>query len=231
MSVEAGSSQDLVQLVYKGGSLLFNVGKGGIMLAVYLQARLKAASENKLYGRIDMSKLNKDGQPIQYYHLSNEGFKTVNKLAKKYGIQYGMISDKKVGSSGVDLFVRTVDAPKFERLLYNSNIATIMPDLSGVKLEKDSGEVIRASYSPSADKQEEKKEKETSPLLTAPSEKNLDDSATKKQQSVRTEIDRLARAKKPRNNVRQKQKNDNIDIIRSQLDDEFRAKCKDRYTL
>ncbi|MDD6101843.1 MAG: DUF3801 domain-containing protein [Clostridiales bacterium] len=231
MSIEAGSSQDLVQLVYKGGSLLFNLGKGGIMLAVYLQARLKAASENKLYGRIDMSKLNKDGQPIHYYHLRNEDFKKIKNMAKKYGIQYGMISDKKGGSSGVDLFIRTVDAPKFERLLYNSNIATIMPDLSGVKVEKDSGEVIRASYSPSADKQEEKKEKVTSPLSTAPSEKNLDDSAIKKHQSVRAEIDRIARAKKPKNNVRQKRKKDNIDVIRSQLDDEFRAKCKDGYTL
>lgn len=195
MSAEAGTSQDLIQLVYKGGSMLFDVGKGSVKLAAYLQARLKAASENKLYGQIDLAKLNKDGQPIVCYNLRQEDFKKIKSKARKYGLIYGAICETKGNAnSEVNLFIRQVDAVKLERLLESLKIATINPDLSKVTVEDTDANVIKAEVElnrPEDVKKKTSKNKESEdPLAKSPSEKKSVKSEKKREDrpSVRAEI-------------------------------------------
>ena len=205
MSIEATSSQDLIQLIFKGGSLMLNVGKFGVVapfkVAAYLQAKLDRASQNKKSGKIDMSAIGGDGQPISCFMLRYEDFLAVKDEAKRYGLKYGVIidMDKPQPDDEVALFINQNDAIKLERILDSLKISVIEPDLSKVEVEDKEANVVKAKVdlkkkeSVEADSdqkaiQEEKQD--TDPLAASPFVEKL--LKNEKDPSVRKEIDRIA---------------------------------------
>ncbi len=205
MSIEATSSQDLIQLIFKGGSLMLDVGKFGVAapfkVAAYLQAKLDRASQNKKSGKIDMSAIGGDGQPISCFMLRYEDFLAVKDEAKRYGLKYGVIidMDKPQPDDEVALFINQNDAIKLERILDSLKIAVIEPDLSKVEVGDKEAKVVKAKVdlkkkeSVEADSdqkaiQEEKQD--TDPLAASPFVEKL--LKNEKDPSVRKEIDRIA---------------------------------------
>ncbi len=215
MAIEAQSEQELVQLMYKGGSMMFHVGKGtgkgGIKLAAYIQAKLKAASENKLSGALDISRLNRDGQPITFYTFSYEDFKMIQKKVKEYGLVYSVVYDKKnkTGEKEVVMFIRKVDAVKLERILDTMNVGVVEPDLSCVKVKESRNGIIEAEVDLGEVEDTEKKavepDLERDPFDVTPSVvKSPISKAENKRNSIRTEVEQMKALQKPVSESEQK---------------------------
>lgn len=205
MSIEATSSQDLIQLIFKGGSLMLDVGKFGVAapfkVAAYLQAKLDRASQNKKSGKIDMSAIGGDGQPISCFMLRYEDFLAVKDEAKRYGLKYGVIidMDKPQPDDEVALFINQNDAIKLERILDSLKIAVIEPDLSKVEVEDKEAKVVKAKVdlqkkesvgTESEQKSMQEEKQDTDPLAASPFVEKL--LKNEKDPSVRKEIDRIA---------------------------------------
>ncbi len=203
MSIEATSSQDLIQLVFKGGSLMLDVSKFGVAApfkaAAYLQAKLDRASQNKKSGKIDMAAIGGDGQPISCFMIRYEDFLDVKDEAKRYGLKYGVIidMDRPQPDDEVALFINQNDAIKLERILDSLKIAAIEPDLSKVEVEDKGAKIIKAKvdltkeYIESASSQKPlQEEKQVSdPLAKSPFVERYQ--KNEKDPSVRKEIERL----------------------------------------
>lgn len=226
MGVEAQSTSETIQILYKGGSFLMHTGvkgaKNTAVFAAYLQARLKAASENKVSGELELAKLNKDGQPITCYELRYEDFQTIKKDAKEYGFVYSVIYDKKYpeADDAVTLFIRQIDAVKLERILDKHKIATIEPDVSGIQLDYDKdSNVIHAQVDLGEARVKPKNtaayadKEDDNPLSVAPSENKLNGS-NRKRKSVRAELAKAEELVAKENSLTTK----NMD---SQLEEEF----------
>ncbi len=204
MSIEATSSQDLIQLVFKGGSLMLDVSKFGVVApfkaAAYIQAKLDRASQNKKSGKIDMSAIGGDGQPISCFMIRYEDFLDVKDEAKRYGLKYGVIidMDRPQSDDEVALFINQNDAVKLERILDSLKIAAIEPDLSKVEIEDNEAKVIKAKVDlkkeyaepASSQKSVQVEKQETDPLAESPFVEKL--LKNEKDPSVRKEIERLA---------------------------------------
>lgn len=205
MSIESTSSQDLIQLIFKGGSLMLDVGKFGVAapfkVAAYLQAKLDRASQNKKSGKIDMSAIGGDGQPISCFMLRYEDFLVVKDEAKRYGLKYGVIidMDKPQPDDEVALFINQNDAIKLERILDSLKIAVIEPDLSKVEVEDKEAKVVKAKVdlqkkgsvgTESEQKSMQEEKQDTDPLAASPFVEKL--LKNEKDPSVRKEIDRIA---------------------------------------
>ncbi len=205
MSVEATSSQDLIQLIFKGGTLMLDVSKFGVAapfkVAAYLQAKFDRASQNKKSGKIDMSSIGGDGQPISCFMLRYEDFLAVKDEAKRYGLKYGVIidMDKPQPDDEVALFINQNDAVKMERILDSLKLAALEPDLEKVKVEDENSRVIKAEVElkkkDSASNEQNPKSKqevkeESDPLAASPFVEKL--LKNEKNPSVRKEIERIA---------------------------------------
>ena len=204
MSVEATSSQDLIQLIFKGGTLMLDVSKFGVSapfkVAAYLQAKLDRASQNKKSGKIDMSAIGGDGQPISCFMLRYEDFLAVKDEAKRYGLKYGVIidMDKPQPDDEVALFINQNDAVKLERILDSLKLAALEPDLEKVKVEDENSRVIKAEVELKKKTETTETAKESKlevkedydPLAASPFVEKL--LKNEKDPSVRKEIDRIA---------------------------------------
>ena len=222
MSLEATSSQDLIQLVFKGGSLMLNVGKFGaaapFKIAAYLQAKLDRATQNKKSGKIDMSMVGADGQPVSCFMLRYEDFLTVKDEAKRYGLKYGVIIDvnKPLPDDEVALFINQNDAVKLERILDSLKVAALESDLDSVKIEDEKANVIKAEVKLKEDDKDysyekafghKRKEEEDDPLEKTPSaetstaseEKSKNPSVRKEIEKIRVEMEAEEKAEKMRN--------------------------------
>ena len=204
MSVEATSSQDLIQLIFKGGTLMLDVSKFGVAApfkaAAYLQAKLDRASQNKKSGKIDMSAIGGDGQPISCFMLRYEDFLAVKDEAKRYGLKYGVIidMDKPQSDDEVALFINQNDAVKLERILDSLKLAALEPDLEKVKVADENSRVIKAEVelkkktetTETAKESKQEVKEDSDPLAASPFVEKL--LKNEKDPSVRKEIDRIA---------------------------------------
>lgn len=243
MAVEAQSTQEFIQLMYKGGSMMFHVSKGtgkaGIKTAAYIQARLKAASENKVSGELDLPKLNKDGQPITCYNIRYSDFEKVIKKAKEFGLLYSVVYDKKDKNPNKEvlMFIRLADAVKLERILESLNIATVEPDLSNIDIGDMQNKVIPVNVDFGDKKPEEKsepkdKKEEDDPFEETPSEEKSQRSSRKEERKpIRTEVERIKQAQRERrenlqNRSYQKNSPEELDLD-EQLSKEFGSQAKE----
>ena len=204
MSVEATSSQDLIQLIFKGGTLMLDISKFGVAapfkVAAYLQAKLDRASQNKKSGKIDMSSIGGDGQPISCFMLRYEDFLAVKDEAKRYGLKYGVIidMDKPEPDDEVALFINQNDAVKLERILDTLKLAALEPDLKKVKVENENSRVIKAEVelkkktetTETAKESKQEVKEDYDPLAASPFVEKL--LKNEKDPSVRKEIERIA---------------------------------------
>ena len=184
---------------------MLDVGKFGVAapfkVAAYLQAKLDRASQNKKSGKIDMSAIGGDGQPISCFMLRYEDFLAVKDEAKRYGLKYGVIidMDKPQPDDEVALFINQNDAIKLERILDSLKIAVIEPDLSKVEVEDKEAKVVKAKVdlqkkesvgTELEQKSIQEEKQDTDPLAASPFVEKL--LKNEKDPSVRKEIDRIA---------------------------------------
>jgi hypothetical protein len=126
-------------------------GEGAKHLAVYLFAALQGQKRTR--GRIRLESLLRSGKELKVFAVRNEDLPTFCKEAKRYGVLYCALRDKKNVDGLCDVMVRAEDASKINRIverfkLATVNTASIKQEIVKSRSEKQSDERKGAAQPP-----------------------------------------------------------------------------------
>ena len=116
------SAEELVKLYIDGIDRAIRItGVGAKNIGVMLMALAK--NNQKIKGRTRLNNMLKAGKPLQIFTIKSEDLKKFSQEAKKYGILYCALADKKNSKIDgmVDILVRDEDAPKINRIAKRFN--------------------------------------------------------------------------------------------------------------
>lgn len=132
MSVQSEATDQLIRLSFSGMQLgLRMAGNGAVHTAKLL--RSLATQSGKTKGKIRLQNMLKSGKPLKIFSLLEEDLPRFCIEARRYGILYSMVRDKKGEEGIVDIYVKEMDAARVNRILDHFQMAE--PDFS--ELEKE----------------------------------------------------------------------------------------------
>ena len=132
------NSSDAAEAVVKmsletGEVALRIIGTGAEKLAVLLYTMAK--SEKKTKGKTSLNKMLRSGSQLQIFSLKENELAKFQEEAKKYGVLYTALIDKKHPDLDglVDIMVKKEDAPKVNRIIERFKLSTV--DMVEIKTE------------------------------------------------------------------------------------------------
>ena len=150
MSVSGDSAEQVVRLSLEGFEVIAKLtGSGAKNIAALLYTIMKDQKQTK--GKTRINNMLKSGKSLKIFSVKQEDLKTFTQEAKRYGILYTALVDRKHKNIDgmVDIMVRAEDASKINRIVDRFNLATV--DTASIKSEiqkskdsKDKGVVIKS---------------------------------------------------------------------------------------
>ncbi len=132
MSSGTEAADQVVSMSLRGIEVVAKIsGEGAKHLAVYLFAALQGQKRTR--GRIRLESLLRSGKELKVFAVRNEDLPTFCKEAKRYGVLYCALRDKKNVDGLCDVMVRAEDAPKINRIVERFQLATV--DTASIKNE------------------------------------------------------------------------------------------------
>lgn len=164
MNNGADAADQIVNMSLKGIEVLAKIsGEGAKNLATYLYAVLK--DQKKTRGKTRLEGLLRSGKELKVFAVRNEDLTKFTQEAKRYGVLYCALRDKKSLDGMCDIMVRAEDASKINRIVERFKLATV--DTASIKSEIEKSRTI---------KQKEKVTDEKAPSEKGtPAEKSADD--------------------------------------------------------
>ena len=132
------AAESIVKMTLEGVEVAARItGEGAKNLSVLLYTMAKDKKMTK--GKIKLNDMLKSGNPLQIFSLKEEHLKKFNEEAKRYGVLYTALVDRKHKNDDgmVDLMVRAEDAPKVNRIVDRFQLSIV--DIASIKseIEKD----------------------------------------------------------------------------------------------
>ena len=160
MSQSAEAAEQIVNaatnMTVKGVECVSNLaGKGALKLATFLIAVIK--EEKKTKGKARMRVFN--GKPTKVFVIKAKDMKTFAEEAKKYGILYAAVINKKQKDGLVDVVVNAADAAKVNRIAERFALST-------VDVEKIREEIQKSREEREQKREQEQKDKDLEPKET-----------------------------------------------------------------
>ena len=113
MSAEV--SDQVVKMMLMGVEVSVRIaGKATKHLVAFLAALMKG--DKKISGKTNLTKILTKSRNIRILTVKDEDLATFKSLAKKYGMLYAVIKDKKLGEGIYDIMVQGEDASKLQRV-------------------------------------------------------------------------------------------------------------------
>ncbi len=132
MNSGAEAADQVVNMSLRGIEVLAKLsGEGAKNLATYLYAVLK--DQKKTRGKIRLEGLLRSGKELKVFAVRNEDLKKFCEEAKRYGVLYCALRDKKNLDGMCDIMVRAEDASKINRIVERFKLATV--DTASIKSE------------------------------------------------------------------------------------------------
>lgn len=226
------SAEELIKIYLDGvGFTLRIAGEGSKNLITFLIALSKDNKQTK--GKTRLTNMLKTGKELKIFTIRSEDLKKFSQEAKKYGVLYCVLADKKNEKIDglVDIMVRQEDASKVDRIAERFNftdIATIQHEIEKEKEEKakaikekseDEKMVdellaepeeleqteVEQEYSPSNEKTEENNQLESS--LNTKNKLENDNLYNNGKKSVKKELEQIT------NELKEKEENENTKEI------------------
>ena len=151
------SAEAIVKLSLEGMEVALKIaGTGAKNIAIMLYTIMKDNQQTK--GKTRLTNMLKTGKPLKIFTIRAEDLKKFSQEAKKYGVLYCALADRKNSKIDgmVDIMVRDEDASKMNRIAQRfkfRDVASIERDLEKEKQEKNKQELEK---SPEQPKSEEK---------------------------------------------------------------------------
>ena len=119
-------------------------GAGAKQIAVLLYALLKDQKRTK--GKMRLSNMLRSGKELRIFPVKTEDLQRFCKEAKKYGVLYCALRQKKAKDGVVDIMARAEDASKINRIFERLQITAV--DVASIR-----SEVVKAKDGPATDKE------------------------------------------------------------------------------
>lgn len=132
MSMNADAADQVVSMSLQGVKVVAEIsGAGTKNLATYLYAVLK--DQKRTRGRVRLEGLLRSGKELKVFAVKAEDLPKFSKEAKRYGVLYCALRDKKDKDGMCDIMVRAEDAAKINRIVERFSLATV--DTAAIKTE------------------------------------------------------------------------------------------------
>jgi len=132
MNNGAEAADQIVNMSLKGIEMLAKItGAGAKNLATYLYAVLK--DQKKTKGKTRLEGLLRSGKELKVFAVRNEDLQKFTQEARRYGVLYCALRDKKNVDGVCDIMVRAEDASKINRIVERFKLATV--DTASIKSE------------------------------------------------------------------------------------------------
>ena len=126
------AADQIVNMTLKGIEVVAKIsGAGAKNLATYLYAVLK--DQKKTKGKARLQGLLRSGKELKVFAVRNEDLRKFTQEAKRYGVLYCALRDKKDLDGMCDIMVRAEDASKINRIIERFKLATV--DTASIKSE------------------------------------------------------------------------------------------------
>lgn len=125
MNTSGEAADQVVRMSMEVGEAALKIsGEGAKQLAVLLYAILKEQKKTK--GRAKLETLVRSGKPLTVFSVKESDLKKFVQEAKRYGILYCAVRDRKGSSDGmVDIMVKEEDAPRINRIVERFQFASV----------------------------------------------------------------------------------------------------------
>ena len=156
MNSGADAADQIVNMSLKGIEVMAKIsGEGAKNLATYLYAVLKDHKRTK--GKIRLEGLLRSGKELKVFAVRNEDLKKFCQEAKRYGVLYCALRDKKSLDGMCDIMVRAEDASKINRIVERFKLATV--DTASIKNEIEKSMAAKQKENTPDEKAPPKKER------------------------------------------------------------------------
>ena len=126
MNAGGDAAEQIVRMSLEGVEVAARItGNGAKNLAVLIAAVLK--EEQKTHGKARLSNMIKSGHELKVFTVQQKDLKTFAKEAKRYGVLYSVLREKKNDdpNAAVDVIARATDAPKISRIVERFKLNTV----------------------------------------------------------------------------------------------------------
>ena len=121
------AAEQIVRMSLNGAEVALKLtGAGAKELAILLgKAIVLAFSGKKVRGKTRLKSMLKNEKNLKIFAVPDKDLKKFGREAKKYGILYCVLKDKKAKDGMTDLLVRSGDAAKINRIFERFNLASV----------------------------------------------------------------------------------------------------------
>ena len=126
MNPGGDAAEQVVRLSLEGVEVAARIsGNGAKHIALLLYAALK--QEQKTKGKARLTSMLKTGKELKVYTITQKDLATFSKEAKRYGVLYCVLKDRKNTdpNAAVDVIARAEDASKIQRITERFRLATV----------------------------------------------------------------------------------------------------------
>ena len=124
MNQSGEAAEQIVRMSLEGVEVAARItGSGAKNVAALLYAVMK--NNTKTSGKTHLNSMLKSGKPLKVFSIRQEDFKTFTQEAKRYGVLYAALVNKKskVNDGIIDIMVREEDASKINRIVQRFKLA------------------------------------------------------------------------------------------------------------
>ena len=145
------SAEEVVRISLEGMEIALKVaGEGAKNVAIMIYTIMKDKQQTK--GKTRLTNMLKTGKPLKIFTIRAEDLKKFSQEAKKYGVLYCALADKKNSKIDgmVDIMVREEDASKMNRIAERFNfrdVASIKRELEQEMNKTNSQELVKIEKS------------------------------------------------------------------------------------
>lgn len=155
MSTVSDSADEFVKLTLEGFEVMARISGSMVKNVAIMLYTISKDTSKKTKGKTKLSKMLKDKSPLKVFSMKQEDYLKFQKQAKRYGILYCSLFNKKDKDGMVDIIAREDDAVRVDRIIERFKLTSV--DLAKVESELDKTEQAKVE-----NKQEEKPEIEKS---------------------------------------------------------------------
>lgn len=132
MNPGADAADQVMKMTLEGIEVVARLsGAGAKNLAVYLAAVLK--DQKKTKGKTRLQSMLRSGSELKVFAVKREDMQKFCQEAKRYGVLYNALHDKKSVDGYCDIIARVEDASKINRIVDRFDLATV--DTASIKTE------------------------------------------------------------------------------------------------
>ena len=159
MNTGGEAAEQIVRMSLEGFEVAAKItGAGAKNIAILLYSILK--EEKKTKGKARLSSMLRSGKELKVFTVKNDDLKTFTQEAKKYGVLYCVLADRKNNdpNAEVDVIARAEDASKISRIVERFHLASV--DTASIVIE--------------AEKSKDEKNGQPEPEITTPEKAEKD---------------------------------------------------------